>query len=71
MKVLGLNSDDLRLAVEVLGMDAQRGYYGERGNERIGKVKLTLNVFTVKTLNVITVKTFDIMEKEETRELER
>jgi hypothetical protein len=48
LKVLGLNSDDLRLAVEVLGMDAQRGYYGERGNERIGKVKRMFNVFSKK-----------------------
>jgi hypothetical protein len=49
LKVLGLNSDDLRLAVEVLGMDAQRGYYGERGNKRIGKVKRALNIITIKT----------------------
>jgi hypothetical protein len=48
LKVLGLNSDDLRLAVEVLGMDAQRGYYGERGNERIGKVKRMFNVISKK-----------------------
>ena len=38
-KVLGLDEADLRLAVSVLGIDSQRGFYGEMGNERISKVR--------------------------------
>jgi hypothetical protein len=39
-KALGLKSEDLVLAVSVLGIDAQKGFYGEMGNAKILKVIL-------------------------------